>query len=167
MGAVVRAGIHGDRVWLPYLHAPGGRWLDGNGPRDQVFSYHMVDRGQTLHFDIAQLTRLIEAHAAPFDRLRLATVVIDETDVAHVTSRHGIEAAGLEQAAKRLDEPGYLVEFEDGTCSVVDGNHRLVERHRRGLREMQMYWLTAPQWRLSLLYVPEQIGKSLAMRGVE
>ena len=141
----MKAGIYGGKLFLPYLHAPGGRWSDGK--RDyaqQVFSWHNGDTGQVLHFDIQQIMALMAAMVPPFDKLRLAEVTIEPVDAERVQHQHGIEEAGLARlSAERLDDPGIMVEYPDGRVTLIDGNHRFVRRYRLGMPAMRMWLLTS------------------------
>lgn len=163
-GDTMKAGIYGGRMFVPYLLAPGGRWSDRiPRPEQQVFSFHKGSSGEVLHFDIERLWQLIREHQPPFDLYPEVEASLEAEEVAFVRRTHGIEAAHLKRlTAARLEEPGILCDYGDGSSILVDGNHRYVRRFDIGHKTMRFIALQRDQWRLCLLDIPNDVGLHLA-----
>jgi hypothetical protein len=152
----VSAGIQlrGDKLFVPYLHAPGGVEI-GREPdfRQQLFTHKTG--ATTRHFDVQTLERLISANYLAY---RLEETEITKPQAAYIWRNHGIERASIQRlldSPARLKVPGIFCVLEDATGILVDGNHRYVARDILGLRTIKLWVLDEAAWRLSLLAIPE------------
>ena len=106
------------------------------GLTDQIFSFFGED-GSEYHWNAS---KIIEA----MNNDRLEPMLRVETDITddiyeHVSKKNGIEEHHLVTIDEaRLEVPVILVEFPGNppTHVLIDGNHRLVARYRRGLRKI-------------------------------
>lgn len=126
--------------------------------QDQVFSYY---RGEImLHFNASLLARLHKAMPREFRR-----ITMDITDAEHELCmlHRGIEQPKLDAlTAAQLRDPGYMVTFDDGLFTIVDGHHRLVRRYNGGVRVMD-FWVTHEEvWRHCLIRYEPEHEKQLA-----
>jgi hypothetical protein len=108
--------------------------LDGSriecGPADQVFTFNKRG-GKTMTFCVSRLEAM---HAAGQGEWEDWDVPIREDDARMIARDRGIERHRLDTMPEsRIDVPGLGVREQDGGLVMVDGNHRYLARHRRGL----------------------------------
>lgn len=107
------------------------------GLTDQIFSFFGED-GCEYHWNASKIIEALNN-----DKLTpLARLYLDITDeiYEHVSKKNGIEEHHLVTIDEaRLEVPVILVEFPGNppTHVLIDGNHRLVARYRRGLRNIK------------------------------
>lgn len=119
---------------------------------DQVFSYYHGDA--MLHFNVSLLARLHAAMPKEFGRI---TMDIGDAEYDLCMKHRGIEEPKIERLKPaQLREPGYGVLFDEGSFTIVDGHHRLVRRHRGGVRVMDFFVAPSAIWQHCLVeYMPE------------
>jgi hypothetical protein len=139
------------------------RTLDGH-PTDEIFS-HTDEDGVTRHWNTSAMVRAVfERKVKPAH----GECDINGSLVAHILSNHGVEEANLAQLPdKVLDIPVVLAQFTDGTSLLIDGNHRVVKRWRKGLKKVHAMIFSEEQWKPFLLtdvdreYKIEEVGQYL------
>lgn len=113
---------------------------------DAVFSYERADTKELFYFNTDLLERIRQQQPGWFRRITL-DVIPEIYDL--VLLGRGIEEAHLKTlSAERLEEPGLGIHFDDGAFVLVDGNHRLVERYRRGLKSIDVWATVSGVWQL-------------------
>jgi hypothetical protein len=112
------------------------------GPTDEIFT-HVDEDGTTRHFNTSAMMRaVIERKVKP----DLATCPLTEGLIRHIEQNHGVEEPNIEQLPDRvLEIPVLLVRFNDTTDLLVDGNHRVVKRWRKGLKDVRALLFTEAQ----------------------
>lgn len=107
---------------------------------DELFSF-IGDDGFTRIWNASEVARAVmEGRLEPKDRFKL-----DLTDelVAHVAAFNGVEAYHLPTIDEdRLQTPVMCVELPEGTHIIIDGNHRVVVAHKRGLKTLPALMFT-------------------------
>lgn len=127
-------------------------------PDDQVFSYYHGDK--LLHFNVSLLARM---HKKMPDEFKRITMDITDREYGLCMEHRGIEEPKVRALHPRqLREPGYMVMFEDGSVSMVDGHHRLVRRYRGGVRVMDFYVTPETIWKNCLVEYPPELEALLA-----
>jgi len=128
-------------------------------PSDPVFSYQRANSDEVLYFNTGLLDRMRLQQPHLFKRITL-DVTPDIYDL--VLTQRGIEEPHLKTlSAARLTEPGLGAIFEDGTFSLVDGNHRLVQRYRLDMKKFDVWICTKSVWELCLVNLPPEIRAAL------
>lgn len=113
---------------------------------DHVFSYERADTNELFYFNTSLLERIRLQHPNWFRRVTL-DVIPEIYDLVLVG--RGIEETHLKTlSAERLEEPGLGIHFDDGSFVLVDGNHRLVERYRRGNKTIDVWTTVSAVWKL-------------------
>ena len=116
-------------------------------PTDQVFSHTDLD-GVQRHFNTSAMVRaILSRQVVP----ECGVAPLPEHVVASIRANHGVEEHHLEAVDANLDSPCIMVEFEDGKSLVVDGNHRIVRRWDKGLRDVSMIVFKPGQWEQFLI----------------
>lgn len=111
-------------------------------PLDEIFSHEDLD-GVTRHFNTSAMVRgVMHSKVTPLYR----SIDLSESLVAYIEKNHGVEQSHLSNVEHTIDNPVVLVEFEDGTSLVVDGNHRIVKRWRKGLKSATAMVFKPDQW---------------------
>lgn len=146
---------------VPYLNGDGHLVIDfrlGVVPSQQIFS-HCDPEGTYRYFDINRLYRIAAENPAVFPVL---SAPIDPAVVEYIREKQGIEAEHVKgMTQSRVMEPGLILQFDDGTYVILDGNHRIVKRHAMGLPEMIFYGFSEPEATPAMLKMPDNIGRWL------
>jgi len=125
-------------------------------PLDQIFS-HLDLEGVTRHFNCGAMTRAVITKRVRPTVIKLA---LYPRLVTHIRENHGIEADHLGEIDENLETPIIVVEFQDGANLIVDGNHRVVRRWDKGLRDTWAAVLKPGQWEEFLvtdLHIPQEV----------
>lgn len=111
-------------------------------PGDQIFS-HTDNDGVERHFNTSAMGR-----AALLQQVTPVLAVCDlyEDLITHIMKNHGVEEDHVSKVSHMADHPVMLVEFEDGTNLLVDGNHRAVWRWRNGYRNIKALVFKPGMW---------------------
>lgn len=154
----------GGSILLSYVHREG--YFDATPRRDglspQIFSHRRTDTGEVRHFDVLGLYFAALTTDAPVQRV---TVDLDAGQVAWIRQHGGIEDDHLAaMGAGFLEQPGLLLTWDDGTSTVIDGNHRYVRRHQLGMPEMRFFLFTEALTRPWLVSVPEEVSSAMLNR---
>lgn len=166
-----------EAVMIPFIHRPTEFATLHTRPRpeDQIYSWHHKDLPMGYHFHIASLKVLARKHRCPFQTVRLT-----ENEAAGAIRHSNVERHHVQRLltdptyARFLEEPGLLVELPPDVVpegakgmadpvQMVDGNHRLVARFLRKDREMKLYRIPEPIWKLALLDFPTEIAKGFLL----
>lgn len=154
--------LPGGMVYVPYKYDPGGTITRAGDYSQQIFTFILGATGEQYHFDIGKLTRQVLADPSAY---YLLTATFRKRDIDRIIGRNGIELPHLESMTpERLDTPGLLIWWPDGTQAIVDGNHRAVARWRQGRKSMDFCVVTLEQSKPCLLDIPDHIG-SLEVNG--
>lgn len=149
---------------VPYLAGGGYLELDfrkGFQPDQQIFS-HIDDDGIHRHFDIPKLYRI--AHANP-EMFPVLTNVIDPELAERLKQIHGIEIQHLKTiTAQRANEPGLILQFDDHSFLILDGNHRFVKRTAMGCTTMDFYVFDETEVKPAMLAIPSYLTTALIRR---
>jgi hypothetical protein len=123
------------------------RTLDGH-PTDEIFT-HTDLQGVTRHWNTSAMVRAVFQRKV---KPSLVNCPLTEDLIQHIEQNHGVEEPNISQLPdKVLDIPVVLVHFEDGQDLLVDGNHRVVKRWRKGLRNVDALLFQPKDWEPFLL----------------
>jgi len=109
----------------------GGTIVKGWEKRE-TYTFSAPDFG-TWRFDIRGIKDAIVAGRLPVQMFKMTP--IDESFYQHVLANNGVEEPRIAQITEPsdLDRPGIMIFWPDGHSSLIDGNHRLCARKRKGL----------------------------------
>jgi hypothetical protein len=148
-----------DKVLVPYLYDEG--WCEmylHPMPDHQVFTFMSGD-GTTYHFDILKLNDMIEMHPSQY---KVETYAIRAEDIDHIVKFNGIEQEHIDRIPEsEVNKFGIIIQWQDSTQTIINGNHRMVKRFRLGYDFMKFYVLTMQQTKKSLLAIPPEVSSSL------
>jgi hypothetical protein len=121
--------------------------FDGH-PTDEIFS-HTDLQGVTRHWNTSAMVRAVfQRRVKP----SLVNCPLTEDLIQHIEQNHGVEEPNIAQLPdKVLEIPVVLVHFDDGSDLLVDGNHRVVKRWRKGLRDVNAMLFQPKDWEPFLL----------------
>lgn len=127
---------------------------------DHVFSYERHDTHQTYYWNTSLLERIRLQRPHWFKRITL-DIIPQIYDL--VLLHRGIEEPHIAALSnERMEEPGLGLFFNDNDQFVlVDGNHRLVKRYRRGLKQMDVWTTVEPVWSLCNETLPPMLRELL------
>jgi hypothetical protein len=148
---------------VPYMDGSGDLEIDLSriDYTKQVFS-HLDDDGVQRHFDINKLYRIAAANPTSFPKLAMP---ITDQQAAHIMRYNGIEQSRVRAITpKRAIEPGLVLQLDDNTHILLDGNHRYVKRYSMGRSHMRFYVFTEAEARPAMLLIPDDVGKYLLSR---
>lgn len=129
----------------------------------QVFRFE-DDEGREWLFSIPKLRASVVAEP---ERWVLTNMEISRTDATYLMKHRGVDEARVRAfPLARLNEPGIMLIWFDGSQLTVDGNHRLVKRVRRGLTKMDFWTAEAPVWRQAVLERGASSSSPVTTRGV-
>ena len=112
-------------------------------PFDQIFS-HTDFSGVTRHFNATAIIRAISYRRITpnFATLDLIPSVIDT-----IEKHHGVDQVHLDRLTDdMLSSPILIAEFNDGANLVIDGNHRIVKRFKKGFKTVDAVIVNEPDW---------------------
>jgi|GEM_PF-5376395 hypothetical protein len=97
---------------------------------EETFDFYYEDQNVTYRFNVRAIKNAIVDQKIPFAMFR---ATITEKWYGLICKHGGIEE---ERVAKVSDvnRPGLVVIWPEENSLIIDGNHRLVARYRRGLR---------------------------------
>lgn len=113
------------------------------GPTDELFT-HIDKHGVTRHWNTSAMVRAVfERKVQP----HLAECDLTQGLIDHILQHHGVEERSLATLPEKvLEIPVVLAQFADGTSLLVDGNHRVVRRWRKGLKKVHAMVFSEDQW---------------------
>jgi hypothetical protein len=126
----------------------------------EVFTHK--DEGGTLRtFAVCLMNRFAKDLAATCDLIATAEMKIEADDVVYCRTKMGIEQARLDRLVDPwLHMPLMFVAWPNVSlqkgCTVVDGNHRLVNLYESGERLLTGYIFHPDLWQHFLITVPDQ-----------
>jgi len=123
------ASIEGRKI-ISKEEVADGLYLTTTHVTDESFDFFYDSRNVTYRFNIRKIKDAIVAARIPF---RMFRATITEKWYNLIMKMGGIEEDRIPQLTD-LNRPGLVVIFEDGNSLIIDGNHRLVARYRRGTR---------------------------------
>lgn len=125
------------------------RMLDCS-PFDQCFT-HVAHDGTVRHFNPDELVRrVVDGRAKP----TIINMGLDATLMDIIENHHGIEEAHIARikAGKaRHSAPALVVELDDGSCILIDGNHRCVVAWRDGKDAIEAAVFKPHDWKPCLI----------------
>lgn len=160
----------GNDVYIPFKYRPGffHVTVDGTFRREsQVFSFQPRNEqnqnsGPMVHIAVPVLQRLIDVAPEGTER---RTFQIRQQDALHVMSNNGVEKPHLDRLTQEyLEHPGILVDWSDGTSTIIDGNHRYVKRWLMGMREMDFWVVSELQARIAMIDFPDELAPAEVRR---
>ena len=120
-------------------------------PTDETFVFREDSTGDMLYFGISAMERFAKKYAGRCEQCQMMKAPITGELIRIINERAGIERAHLDRMPdERLRDPVMGVEWDDGTVTIVDGNHRLMKLHQRGIALVNMYLFKNPFWRTFL-----------------
>jgi len=143
-----------ETVFIPYLHREGGvhASLRIPDPTKQIHT-HIDLLGVQRHYYVPDLIAMTLAEPMRYELVRYQ---VDAKQAGHIVAYHGIELSHLTAISSlRLDVPGIIVSFPDGTEIIVDGNHRYVKRFSLGKTAMAFWRIPEEQAKQSMLNLPQ------------
>lgn len=102
--------------------------------------------GPQMFFDVTGMREYVEAE---HDAALLTPVEIRQQLYDHIMSNQGVEEKKIERLAHRPDiycQPVLLIEWDDGSHVLVDGNHRFVILWRMGIRKIPAFVIPKATW---------------------
>lgn len=161
-----------EAVQIPFLYRPSEYAIIRRipNPEDQIYSWHHTHSPIGYHFHIKSLKQLALDHHCPTQTIRLTQAEAGGAiKHSNVEQHHVMRLLTNPAYLAYLDEPGLIVELPPSVLpaglmadpvQMVDGNHRLVARVIRGDKRMTMYRVPEPVWKLALLDLPDELGKT-------
>lgn len=154
--------VIGDLALIPFVHSDDVFTvrLGSRDPTDQVFTYQALNEddspaGAMIHVAVGKLRREIARNPRAFRQKEYAVV---PEQAVHVIEHNGVEMGHLDRLSERAAEhPGILLEWNDGTETIVDGNHRYVKRWQLGKETMWFTIVTEEQIKPFLLDFPDEL----------
>jgi hypothetical protein len=107
---------------------------------DELFTFVAHDGFERM-WNVSAIQRaVVENRLEPRDRLMLG---ITDDMANHIAKFNGIEAHHLSSIDdERLKVPVMCLELPKGTHIMIDGNHRVVAAHRRGIQALPAMMFT-------------------------
>lgn len=127
------------------------------GPLAEIF-IHEDQEGVVRGFNVTAITQKIVRgkHA-------MCKMPVDKPLHDFMMANGGVEESHVMVAMKNLHKPIIVLHFKDDTCIVVDGNHRVVARHRAGLDHVNAFMLYPDDWEDCLVdvsHVPSRMYRA-------
>jgi hypothetical protein len=105
--------------------------------------------GPEMRFEMTTMRKFLSGSCAP-----IVPATFQQQNYDHIMSGDTIEEPKVRRLANRPDiycTPVILLEWEDGTHVLADGNHRFVILWRMGIRRMPAYIVTKDIWQKFLV----------------
>lgn len=103
--------------------------------KDEMFTHHNKDTGEVLHFAITAMNTFVERYGL-VNGMRATNINNEPSLIERLRKDFGIEQPRLDSLTPELIErPVLIVEWGDGTSTIVDGNHRVVRRFELGMEK--------------------------------
>lgn len=115
---------------------------------DQTFVFKEDITGDTLYFGVGAMQRFAKEYGGRCSQVMLVRTPVDSNAVAIIGARGGIDQERMDKLPdEALREPIIGIQWDDGTVTIIDGNHRLLKLFQRNVEMVNMYLFTDPFWR--------------------
>lgn len=113
--------------------------------KDELFTWSSPDLGSFV-LNVTRLRRAIQRGMCDASGIRLQ---IREEDYKHILEHGGVERERIDALTPEQLESkvGILIEHDDGTETMVDGNHTLCRLYQDGAREMNCWLVASASWK--------------------
>lgn len=126
------ASLEGSQT-LSEIKVSEGLYLRKSFVTEEIFDFYFDAEDKTYRFNVRWIKNAIVKGEIPFAMFR-ATLTKEWYDI--ILQQAGIEEDRISEI-KELNRPGLLVIWPDQSSVLIDGNHRLIARWRRGLRHFR------------------------------
>lgn len=119
--------------------------------KDEAFSHVDLTTGELHTFAVTAMNKF----ASEYDvsGIKRATIPITKNHYDHIMENSGIEEPRVERLTPEFrDKPIIGVYWEDGTFTVIDGNHRYARAYRDGLERISCNIFIFPFWKQFVLH---------------
>lgn len=128
-------------------------------PGDEIFTWEDPDKGTFLNFNIMAMYKF----AMDNEHIERVKCPIEASHAEFVLKNHGLEQPRLDRLkAPYIDIPILIVTHDDGTHTVIDGNHRFVKRHHLGLTDINAFIFKLGEWEPFLVTnMPDELARRM------
>jgi hypothetical protein len=127
--------------------------IEGMSPFDEVFEFTAPGE-PTIYVNATRLRKHCENTPGA---AVCGPAVFHQQLYDHVLANNGIEKTKLARLSQRPDiycQPVLLLECDDGSHIMADGNHRFVILWRMGIRRIPAYVIPETTWRQFVIELP-------------
>lgn len=124
---------------------------------EQIFSWQDPSSGKVLHFAATSLLSEIK------DKKELVRFSeIDLKFIETIVKKRGIESHRLTRLTdEQLQEPVLVLDYEDGHL-MIDGHHRLLCRHLKGMTTFLFFLVPKEIWeKFQITDIPKELDHKL------
>jgi hypothetical protein len=99
----------------------------------EIFDFYYASKNVTYRFNVRDIKDAIVAEKIAF---RMFKATLTEKWQSLILRHGGVEEERI-PLVRNVNRPGIVVLWPDGNSLLIDGNHRLIARWRRGLRSFR------------------------------
>lgn len=133
----------------------------------QIYTWRNQHTGEETSWAMGKIVHIIEARSPPQDTERKA---VTKESVARMMQDGGLEDAQIRHlidlrtrpGLRRLEEPGIIVRYPDGSEIIADGVHRFVARGVIGIEWMDFHIVTSKEARAAEMDLTDEDRATLS-----